>query len=232
VEVRREGRALLAGVDWQIGPEERWVVLGPNGSGKTTLLQVLALRLLPTRGSVALVSAALTRQVRPGLPAGEVVLTGRTGALEPWWDHYEEQDRARARVLLQAAGVGHLWAQPFGVLSEGERQQVLLARGLMADPALLLLDEPAAGLDLGARERLLASLATTVGSPEGPPVVLVTHHLEEIPSGTTHALLLRDGQVVAAGPIESTLTSPVVSECFGLPVLVRRQGSRWSAVAR
>jgi iron complex transport system ATP-binding protein len=251
VEVRREGRALLAGVDWQIGPEERWVVLGPNGSGKTTLLQVLALRLLPTRGtvrvlgqvagrcdlrlarrSIALVSAALTRQVRPGLPAGEVVLTGRTGALEPWWDHYEEQDRARARALLQAAGVGHLWAQPFGVLSEGERQQVLLARGLMADPALLLLDEPAAGLDLGARERLLASLATTVGSPEGPPVVLVTHHLEEIPSGTTHALLLRDGQVVAAGPIESTLTSPVVSECFGLPVLVRRQGSRWSAVAR
>jgi iron complex transport system ATP-binding protein len=251
VEVRREGRALVAGVDWEVRAEERWVVLGPNGSGKTTLLQVAALRLLPTRGavrvlgqvagrcdlrrarrSVALVSAAVARQVRPSLSAAEVVLTGRTGALEPWWDRYEEADRAQARELLDRAGVGHVAEQPFGVLSEGERQQVLLARGLMASPGLLLLDEPAAGLDLGARERLLQSLAAVATSPTQPPLVLVTHHLEEIPPGITHALLIRAGRVVAAGPVETVLTGDTVSACFGLPVQVERRGDRWGAAAR
>lgn len=247
----RNGNVILRDVDWKVAARDRWVVVGPNGSGKTTLLSIAGARLHPSsgtveilgerlgasdwravRGRVGYVSGALVRNLRPTLHAGEVVVTGLNGALEPWWHHYGDADRARARALLDAAGVGHLYDRPFGVISEGERQQVLLARVLMADPGLLLLDEPFAGLDLGARERLLARLGALACDPATVPIVLVTHHVEEIPRGTTHALVLGAGRVVAAGPIEAALTSTTVGEAFGLPLEVARDGSRWSARAR
>ena len=187
VSVVRDGRALLDSVDWEAFAGERWVVLGPNGSGKTTLLQIIGARLWPTRGDVqllgeqlghvdlrslrpriALVSGSVVRQLRADLSAREVVVTGRFGALEPWWNTYEPSDWHAADALLEQAGVGGIAAHPFGVLSEGERQQVLLARSLMGSPELLLLDEPAAGLDLGARERLVRRLGARTGGARDP----------------------------------------------------------------
>ncbi len=250
VAVVREGRPILDAVDWDVAPGERWAVLGPNGSGKTTLLQVAGMRLLPTRGTVevlgarygrtdaralrtrvAFVSQAILRSLRPTLSAHDVVLTGLYAALEPWWHHYGPADHSRAEGLLVEAGLGHLGAQEFGVLSEGERQQVLLARALMGAPELLLLDEPAAGLDLGARERLVARIAALAASPDTVPIVLVTHHVEEIPPGTTRVALLRGGRVVCAGEAGSVLTSAAVSACFDVPVTVERSGDRWTARA-
>lgn len=247
--VIRDGRAILDRLDWAVRPGERWVVLGPNGSGKTTLLQVAGGRLWPTSGTVeilghrlgnvdvrslrprvAFVSAALVRQLRPSLQAREVVVTGRFAALEPWWHRYEPDDWRRADQLLAERGVGGadgLGTRPFGVISEGERQQVLLARALMSDPELLLLDEPAAGLDLGARERFVADLGQLAGDPTTPPLVLVTHHTEEVPPGFTHAALLREGRFVAAGPLADVLTSELVSACFGLQVTVESADGRW-----
>ena len=252
VSVVREGTALLDDVSWEIGPGERWALLGPNGSGKTTLLQVVGAALWPTRGVVevlgarlgrvdmrqlrtriAVVSAAVSRTLRPGIPALDVVLTGRNAALETWWHDYTNADRAEARDLLEAAGFGGAsFAQrPFGLLSEGERQQVLLARALMGRPELLLMDEPAAGLDLGARERLLGRLATLAADPTVPPMVLVTHHVEEIPPGITHAALVRRARLVASGPVREVLTGAAVSDAFGIPVVVEHRGGRWSAQA-
>ncbi len=250
VGVVRDGRPLLDGVDWQVGAGERWAVLGPNGSGKTTLLKVAAMHLLPTRGDVevlgerygrcdaravrrriAFVSAAVSRSLRATLPAHDVVLTGRFGALEPWWHEYSAADHEQADELLAAGRVGARSAQAFGLLSEGERQQVLLARALMGRPELVLLDEPAAGLDLGAREQMLARLAELASSSAAPPMVLVTHHLEEIPPGTTHAALVRDGRLMAQGPVADVLRSDTVSACFGVDVAVERTGRRWYALA-
>jgi iron complex transport system ATP-binding protein len=246
----RDGTPVLDGVDWEVGAGERWAVLGPNGSGKTTMLQVAGMRLLPTRGTVtvlgetygrtdaralrrriALVSGSVLRMLRPSITAHDIVLTGRTGALEPWWHRYDEADHARADELLAAAGMTAMAGRAFEVLSEGERQQVLLARALMAEPDLLLLDEPAAGLDLGARERLVTRLAALAAEPATPPMVLVTHHLEEIPPGITHAALLRGGRVVAAGPAEDVIQATSVSAAFGVQVTVERAGGRVSARA-
>jgi iron complex transport system ATP-binding protein len=250
VAVVRDGRPILDDVDWEVWPRERWAVLGPNGSGKTTLLHVAGMRLLPTRGTVevlgarygrtdaralrtrvAFVSQAMLRSLRPTLSAHDVVLTGRHAALEPWWHHYVPADHARADALLADAGLGQIPAQEFGVLSEGERQQVLLARVLMGEPEVLLLDEPAAGLDLGARERLVTRIAALAAEPGAPPLVLVTLHVEEIPPGTTHVALLRCGRIVSAGPASTVLSSAAVSACFDVPVTVERSGDRWTARA-
>jgi iron complex transport system ATP-binding protein len=250
VSVVRDGRPILDDIDWDVWPGERWAVLGPNGSGKTTLLHVAGMRLLPTRGSVEVLGArygrtdaralrtrvtfvtqAILRSLRPTLSAHDVVLTGRYAALEPWWHHYDPSDHARADSLLEEAGLRRISNQEFGVLSEGERQQVLLARALMGAPELLLLDEPAAGLDLGARERLVARLAVLAAAPETVPLVLVTHHVEEIPPGTTHVALLRGGRIVSAGPAHTVLSSAAVSACFDAPVIVERSGGRWTARA-
>ena len=225
-------------------------MLGPNGSGKTTLLHVAGMRLLPTRGTVevlgarygrtdaralrsrvAFVSQAILRSLRPTLSAHDVVLTGRYAALEPWWHHYEPADHTRADELLADAGLERLRDQEFGVLSEGERQQVLLARALMGAPELLLLDEPAAGLDLGARERLVSRIAALAAAPDTVPIVLVTHHVEEVPPGTTHVALLRAGRIMCAGDAGTVLSSATVSECFDVPVTVERSGGRWTARA-
>lgn len=252
MSVVRQGVALLDDITWSVGPGQRWALLGPNGSGKTTLLKVAGSALWPTRGTVeilgerlgrvdirelrkriAVVSASVTRTLRPDIPAVEVVLTGRHAALETWWNEYTTDDEHEARGLLSEAGFGSTsFAQrPFGLLSEGERQQVLLARALMGRPELILMDEPAAGLDLGAHERLLTRLASLAGTPSVPPLVLVTHHLEEIPPGVTHAGLLRQGTVRAAGRIEEVLTSGAVSDAFGVDVVVDQQDGRWTARA-
>lgn len=246
VGVRREGTVVLEGVDWQVHPGERWVVLGPNGSGKTTLLAVAAARLWPSAGQVeilgsrlgrvdvrslrpriALVSGSVTRQLRPDLPARDVVVSGRHAALETWWHTYSDEDWDRADRLLSDAGFASIGPRPFGVLSEGERQQVLLARALMGRPELLLLDEPAAGLDLGARERLVAHLGALAADPASPTTVLVTHHCEEIPTGFTHAALVRRGSLMASGALGDVVTSSLVSACFEVDVAVGCTSGRW-----
>lgn len=252
VSVVRDGNALLDDVTWEVRSGERWAVLGPNGSGKTTLLRVAGSALWPTRGTVdilgerlgrvdmralrrriAVVSASVSRVLRPQQSAFDVVLSGRYAALETWWDRYDDGDRDEARRLLAEAGFGGetFAARPFGILSEGERQQVLLARALMGRPELLLMDEPAAGLDLGARERLVQRLGSLASDAATPPLVLVTHHVEEIPPGTTHAALLREGRLVGAGRLADVLTSDAVSRCFSVPVELGSGGGRWSARA-
>jgi iron complex transport system ATP-binding protein len=246
VGVRREGTVVLDDVDWTVQPGERWVVLGPNGSGKTTLLTLSGARLWPSSGIVeilglrlgrvdvrtlrpriSLVSGSVTRQLRADLPARDVVVSGRYGALETWWHTYSDEDWAEADRLLDEAGFAAIGPRPFGVISEGERQHVLLARALMSRPELLLLDEPAAGLDLGARERLVSRLGVLAADPASPTMVLVTHHCEEIPRCFTHAALVRQGRLVAAGPLDDVITSALVSACFDLSVTVGQRDGRW-----
>jgi iron complex transport system ATP-binding protein len=250
VGVTRDGRDLLDGVDLAVAPGERWVVLGANGSGKTTLLRVASLALAPTRGTVdvlgarlgaadvrplrariGLASAAVADAVRPTLTAEELVVSARSGALEPWWHPARADDREVARGWLDRLDVGHLAGRTFGTLSSGERQRVLVARSLVSDPGLLLLDEPTAGLDLGARERLVTGLGRLAADPATPPMVFVTHHVEEIPAGATSLLLLREGRVLAAGPLGATLTADALSDAFGLRLQVRHDDGRWSATA-
>jgi iron complex transport system ATP-binding protein len=183
------------------------------------------------RRRVSFVSQSILRGLRPTLSAHDVVLTGRHAALETWWHHYNDDDHARAQSLLDAAGMADAAERQFGVLSEGERQKVLLARALMASPELLLLDEPAAGLDLGARERLVTYLSALAGDPATPPLVLVTHHVEELPAGITHLALVRGGLLTAVGTVGDVLTSEAVSLCFGMPIAVEGADGRWTARA-
>lgn len=248
VDLDREATPVLRAVNWQVSAGERWAVIGPNGSGKTTLMQLASGYLHPTRGTVEVlgqrlgrtdvralrkrvstVSASVARVIVPWLTAKEVVVSARQGALEPWWHTYGQAEWARAEELLVNAGFGHISERGFGVLSEGERQQVLLARALMTDPELLLLDEPCAGLDMGGRERLLGRLGLLASRPGSAPMVMVTHHVEEIPEGFTHVLLLNAGSSLIAGPIASSLTAKALSECFGLPLELRHDSGRWSS---
>jgi len=244
------GPVILADVDWTVRTGERWVVVGANGSGKTSLLRLAGAQSRPSRGTVdvlgerlgrtdmrqlrrriGVASAAVADQLRPGLSAHDAVVSARFGALETWWHEYAPADHARAAGLLETMGCAPFADRPLASLSQGERQRVLLARALMPEPGLLLLDEPAAGLDLPAREALLARLADLAGDPSAPPMVLVTHHVEEIPAGATHALLLRAGRVVACGPIGTVLANEPMTEAFGLPVRVERRDDRWMAWA-
>jgi iron complex transport system ATP-binding protein len=250
VGVVREGRAILREVDWTVGPAEHWVVLGANGSGKSTLVRIAALDLHPTTGTVDVLgerlgrtdvralrrrigyaSAALADSLRPSISAFDIVMTARRGALEPWWHTYDDEDRASAHESLQRLGVDHLAQRPFGTLSSGERQRVLIARTLVNDVGVVLLDEPNAGLDLGGREWLVEGLQALAVDPATPPMVLVTHHVEEIPPAFERALLLRDGRAVAAGPVGEVLTSELLSETYGLPLEVTAHDGRFSARA-
>jgi len=247
VDLVRDGVSVLRQVDWLVEEGQRWVVLGPNGSGKTSLLQLASGYAHPSRGAVevlgqrlgrvdvrtlrrrlALTSAAVANMLRPGVRAAEVVMAGKHAALETWWHEYDERDRARAEALLGAAGLSDIAERRWAQLSEGERQQVLLARALMGEPELVLLDEPNAGLDLAARERLLSRLAHLAADAGAPTMVLVTHHVEEIPPGFGHLLLLRDGRVVAAGAIEDTLTEASLDATFGVRVRLSHWGGRWA----
>ena len=250
VSVIRSGHLLLDSVDWSVGDGERWVLLGPNGSGKTTLVAVAATYLWPSRGRVSIlgsavgavdvrelrrrigiVSASLEARIPPQLTALEVVVAGATGATAPWWDRQSPSSRKRAGDRLDLVGCAALAERRFELLSSGERQRVQIARALMLDPALLLLDEPAAGLDLGARERLAVLLARLNADAGLAATVVVTHHVEEIAPGTTHAIVLRSGRVLAAGAVPETVTGPVLSEAFGLPLRVERVGGRFTAQA-
>jgi iron complex transport system ATP-binding protein len=233
--------ALLDGVTWTVRPGERWVVLGSNGAGKTTLLGVCAGTVAPTGGWVAALGepAGDAPIDGTGLVSPSVVVPGVMTALDAVVDAAygglsgprDPEDVDRAAGLLRRFGCRALADRTWATLSAGERQRVLLARALMTDPEVLLLDEPAAGLDLGAREALLRLLARLAADPNAPTLVLVTHHVEEIPPGFTHALLLRAGQVVSAGPLAEALTAPALSRCFGLPLVVTCEGGRYAARA-
>lgn len=248
VDLVRGDRAILSGIHWQVRRDERWVVLGPNGSGKTTLCRLASLYVHPSRGTIDVLghrlgqtdvrklrthlgftTAALTNILRANLRVADVVVTGKHAALAPHWHSYIDRDYEKAQALLERFGCAHLETSEFGSLSSGERQRVLLARTLMGDPSLLLLDEPTAGLDVGGREDLVALLARLAGDTTAPAMILVTHHLDEIPPGFTHALLLREGRKLSAGEIGQTLTSRSLSDCFGSPLRVERRNGRWSA---
>lgn len=264
VEVRRAGRVVLGPLDWVVRAGERWVVLGPNGAGKSTLVSLASARERPSAGRawvlgdrigrtdlrrlqprIGVAGAGVARRFRPELSALDVVLGGFDGSLTPWWGAQTEVERTRAGALLAAAGLDGRFDQRWESLSEGERQQVLIARAFVGAPELVVLDEPAAGLDLAARERLVLRLAAlaagtpAAGTPAaGTPsagrdevggVVLVTHHLEEIPPGFTHALLLAGGRIVAAGGITEVLVPARLAECFSISLAVEQNDGRWVA---
>ncbi len=248
--VTRGNADLLRAVSWWVAANERWVLLGPNGAGKTTLLNLAGARLFPTDGIVRVLGETLGRvdvnelRTRIGLttvalhdriPPDEVVLdvvrTAAWGVVGTFREQYHSLDTDRARMLLDQFGVGALAGRGYGTLSEGERKRVQIARALMTDPELLLLDEPAAGLDLGGREDLVRRLAALAADPQAPALVLVTHHVEEIPPGFDHALLLRKGTVVAQGPIHAVLTSENLSATFDTPLQVSYAGGRFTARA-
>ncbi len=252
VGVRRGGADLLRGVDLDVGHREHLAVLGPNGAGKTTLLRILATELYPTSGEVqvlgttfgrgdlrelrpriGLVSLALDRLLDARMPALPLVAAARIGATWPPPGLLEREGLAAAATrALARVGAGHLAQRRVDTLSQGERQRVRIARALVIDPALVLLDEPFAGLDLGGRESLLADLDRLLAEPGGPTVVMVTHHLEELPVGVRAAVLLRDGRRVAAGPATEVLADAPVSEAFGLDVTVRAHDGRFAATVR
>jgi iron complex transport system ATP-binding protein len=251
VTVVRGGAKLIDSVSWSVDEGERWVVLGPNGAGKTTLIQLAGARMHPTTGTVevlgerlgavdvfdllpriGLASAAFAESLPAHELVADVVVTAAYAVAGRWRERYDDLDERRCGDLLKAFGVAHLADRTFGTLSEGERKRVQLARSLMTDPELLLLDEPAAGLDLGGRETLVADLAELAGDRRSPVLVLVTHHVEEIPPHFTHALLMRGGGVVAAGPLPEALTGENLTETFGVPLEVERSGNRWTARKR
>lgn len=251
VRVVRGNKTLLNDLSWQVKEGERWVILGPNGAGKTTLLQIAGARLHPTSGvagildevlgavdvfelrpRIGLASAALANQIPEHEKVLNVVVTAAYGVTGRWREQYERDDERRAFALLDAWGMSTFLNRPFASLSEGERKRVQIARALMTDPELLLLDEPAAGLDLAGREDLVQRLSDLAASEAAPAIVLVTHHLEEVPPGFTHALLMRDGGVVAQGPVDQVLTEQNLSATFGLPLSLSKQDGRFSAIAR
>ncbi|WP_029253282.1 ABC transporter ATP-binding protein [Paraoerskovia marina] len=248
VSVRRGASTILDDVSWEVEDGDRWVILGPNGAGKTTALQLASTRMHPTSGTVeilgerlgasdvfelrprvGLASASLAERIAPGEVVRDVVLTAAYGMTGRWREEYEGTDTEQADALLAAFDVARLADRRYGTLSEGERKRVQIARALMPDPELLLLDEPAAGLDLGGREELVGALAELAQDDASPVLVLVTHHPEEIPPGFTHALLLREGGVHAAGPLEEVMTAENLTATFGTPLEVSHDGDRWSA---
>jgi len=251
VSVRRGDKNILGPLNWQVLEGQRWVVLGPNGAGKTTLLQVCSSLIHPTIGNIrilgeqlgkvdvfelrtriGLTSSALVEQLPSDELVIDVVLTGAYAMLGRWQEKYDLWDESRAMALLTALGVRELGERHFGSLSDGEKKRVQIARALMADPELLLLDEPASSLDLGGREDLLKRIEIFAKDPLAPATVIVTHHIEEIPSGTTHALLLKDGTVVAQGMIDTVITDENLSHAYGLPISVQSEGGRFFARAR
>jgi len=251
VTVRRGTSVLLDAVNWDVDVDQRWVILGPNGAGKTTLLQIASAQMFPTTGRVhvlgerlgavdvteirpriGLSSASLAGRVPPNETVIDVVLSAGYGVVGRWRERYDELDFARARELLAAMGIERLADRLYGTLSEGERKRALAARALMTDPELLLLDEPAAGLDLAGREDLLGRLSVLAVDPSAPTTVLVTHHVEEIPAEFSHVLLMRGGKVIGAGPMAETLTEQALSETFGMNLTLEARAGRYFAFAR
>lgn len=248
VSIVRGEKTLLDRVSWTVREGEKWIVLGPNGAGKTTLLQVAGALLHPTSGKVRILgqrlgkvdvfelrtrightSSRIADQIPPAESAADVIMSAAYGVTGRWREEYDEFDVEQCRQIMTELGIAHLSERTFGTLSEGERKRVLIGRALMTDPEMMLLDEPSAGLDLGAREDLMASLELLSSDPAAPVLIMVSHHVEEIPVGFTHALLVRDGHVVAAGPLGSTLTAENLSRTFGTKLELDSSGGRYTA---
>ncbi|MGC5169772.1 ABC transporter ATP-binding protein [Microbacterium sp. DT81.1] len=250
VAVRRDGRNIVDRLTWSVDDDQRWVILGPNGAGKTTILQLADTLLHPTSGEVTILEERLGRtdvfELRPRIgfassamakriPGEEtvlnVVLTAAFSVLGRWNEEYDDIDERRALRVLAEWRLEGLADRTFGTLSDGEQKRVQIARAIMTDPELLLLDEPTASLDLGAREELLLLLGGYAQAPTTPAMIMVTHHVEEIPVGFTHVLLMKDGGVVAAGPLAETLTAESLTETFGVPIVLTHDEGRYAARA-
>lgn len=250
VSIVRDGNTILDSVDWEVDSDQRWVILGPNGAGKTTMLQVAAAAIHPTKGNaeildeelgavdlfelrprIGFASTALARRIPVAESVLDVVMTAAYSVTGRWNEEYEDIDERRAHRVLKEWKLDHLADRKFGALSDGEQKRVQIARSVMTDPELLLLDEPAASLDLGAREELVQLLGGYASDPGSPAIVMVTHHVEEIPPGFTHVLLLAGGDIVGAGPIAETLTSEKLTETFGLPIELTENDGRFTARA-
>ncbi|AOW92307.1 iron ABC transporter ATP-binding protein [Rhodococcus sp. WMMA185] len=248
VHLSRGGNTLVGPVTWNVELDERWVVLGPNGAGKTSLLRIAAAELHPTSGRanvlgerlgrvdiselrprIGLSSSALANRVPGDEVVSDLVVSAGYAVLGRWRERYDAMDTGRAFEMLESLGVDHLATRTYGTLSEGERKRVLIARALMTDPELLLLDEPAAGLDLGGREELVARLTDLAADPDAPATILITHHVEEIPPGFTHALLLNEGRVVSQGLLDEVITADNLSEAFGQPMSLDKVDGRFFA---
>ncbi|WP_278101531.1 ABC transporter ATP-binding protein [Microbacterium proteolyticum] len=250
VVVRRNARDIVSHLDWTVTDDQRWVVLGPNGAGKTTVLQLADTLIHPTSGSVTILgerlgrtdvfelrprigfaSSAMARRVPPEETVLDVVLTAAYSVTGRWREQYDDIDERRALRVLAEWRLDHLADRTFGTLSDGEQKRVQIARAVMTDPELLLLDEPTASLDLGAREELLALLSGYAQAPTTPAMIMVTHHVEEIPVGFTHVLLLRDGEVVAYGPLSEALTAENLTATFGVEITLSQDAGRYAARA-
>jgi iron complex transport system ATP-binding protein len=248
VSLAIDDTTILSDIDWTVRAPERWVVLGANGAGKTSLLRIVSLYQHPSSGTVdvlgqrlgrtdvrtlreriAFSSPALAAKLEPTMTAAEVVMTARYAALAPWWHRYTDADRSRALDLLREWHCEPQASHLFPTLSAGERQRVLLARMLMNEPGVALLDEPTAGLDIGGREELVADLAKWARDEARPAMVLVTHHLEEIPPAFTHALVLKDGRTLANGPLAEVVNSETLSEAYELDLIVEERRGRYTA---
>jgi iron complex transport system ATP-binding protein len=248
VTLRRGGKTLVGPITWAVELDERWVVVGPNGAGKTSLLRIAAAMEHPSSGTayvlgerlgktdmselrarVGLSSSALSQRVPDGEVVRDVVVSAGYAVMGRWREKYDDVDYEQAVDMLESVGAEHLAERTYGTLSEGERKRVLIARSMMTDPELLLLDEPAAGLDLGGREELVARLADLAADPDAPATVLVTHHVEEIPQGFTHCLLLSEGAVVASGLLTDVLTSENLSKAFGQSIALELIDGRYFA---
>lgn len=251
VSVRRGQATLLDAVSWTVNEGERWVVLGANGAGKTTLVQLCSAQIHPSSGVAGILgevlgavdvfelrprigytSAAIAERIPREELVRDVVVSASYGVVGRWREHYDELDHDRARALLVEVGAGKLLERTFGTLSEGERKRVQIARALMADPELLILDEPAAGLDLGGREDLVSTMSVLANDSTAPAIVLVSHHVEEVPPGFTHVLMLRAGRVVAAGPLAETMTAENLSTTFGMSLQLTFSEGRYAARRR
>jgi iron complex transport system ATP-binding protein len=251
VTVRRGQATLLDSVSWTVREDERWVILGANGAGKTTLVQLCSAQIHPTSGVAGILgevlgtvdvfdlrprigytSAAVAERIPRDEIVRDVVVSASYGVVGRWREHYDELDHERARALLVEVGAGKLLDRTFGTLSEGERKRVQIARSLMTDPELLILDEPAAGLDLGGREDLVSTMSVLANDASSPAIVLVSHHVEEIPPGFTHALMLREGRVVAGGPLESVMTAESLTATFGMSLVLTHEDGRYAARRR
>ena len=250
VSIVRNGSTLISDITWEVDEADRWVVIGPNGAGKTTLLQVISAQIHPSSGvagvlgevlgvvdvfelrpRIGLTSAALAERIPRGERVHDVVVSASYAVVGRWREQYDELDHERADELLGQLRIDALADRTFGTLSEGERKRVQIARALMTDPELLLLDEPAAGLDLAGRETLVNTLGELAQDHYAPASVLVTHHVEEIPTGITHAMLLKDGKIVAAGALRDTLTSENLTKTFDVELSLTEADGRWTARA-
>jgi iron complex transport system ATP-binding protein len=251
VSVVRSGKTILDNITWSVNDNERWVIVGPNGAGKTTLLKIAAAQLQPSSGSASILGETLgeinvfdlrtrvgfaSTAIATRIPNSETVLdavmTASYAVTGRFNEKYEDVDERRARRVLSEWHLSELAERAFGTLSDGEKKRTQIARAVMPDPELLLLDEPVASLDIGARESTIKILGGYASHPEAPAIVMVTHHLEEIPAGFTHALVLNEGKVIASGPINHTLTTEKLSEAYGLALEVVLQGGRFAVRAK